>query len=121
MVLVADAVHHRVAHLHVVVLHVDLGPQHARALGELAGPHAPQQVEVLLHRSVAERALHAGSAVAAALLGDGLAGLFVDVGQPLLDEHLRPGVQRLEVVAGVEHLVWIGKPSQATSSMIPST
>ena len=55
----ADAVHHRIAELHVLVLHVDLGAEHPRSVGELAGAHAPQQVEVLVDRAVAIRALDA--------------------------------------------------------------
>ena len=51
VVAAADAVHHRIAQLHVLVLHVDLGAQHARAVGELAGAHPPEQVEVLVDRT----------------------------------------------------------------------
>ena len=79
VVLVTDAVHHRIAQLHVLVLHVDLGAQHVRPLLELAGPHAPEQVEILLDRPVAVRALDARVAVAPALFGDRLARLVVDV------------------------------------------
>ena len=42
VVLVADAVHHRVAQLHVLVLHVGLGAQHVRAVGQVAGAHAAE-------------------------------------------------------------------------------
>ena len=51
VVATSDAVHHRVAELHVLVLHVDLGAQHVRAVGELAGAHPAEQVEVLLDAS----------------------------------------------------------------------
>ena len=57
---VQDAVHHRVAHVEVGRRHVDLGAQGARAVGELAGLHAREQVEVLLDGAVAVRALLAG-------------------------------------------------------------
>ena len=104
MVHAADPVHHRVAQLHVLVLHVDLGAQHVRSLGELARPHPAEQVEVLLDRSVAERALDARLAVAAALRRDRLAVLVVDVGETLRDQQLGPVVELLEVVAGVQRL-----------------
>ena len=42
VMLVTDAVHHRVAHLHVLVLHVDAGTQHPAALGMPAGGHLPE-------------------------------------------------------------------------------
>ena len=51
-----DAVEHRVAQIDVARRHVDLGAQHARAVGEFAGLHAGEQIEVFLNRAVAERA-----------------------------------------------------------------
>ncbi len=54
---VQDAVEHRIAQIDVARGHVDLGAQHARAVGEFAGAHAAEQVEVLLHAAVAERAV----------------------------------------------------------------
>ena len=59
MARVQDTVEHRVAQVDVARRHVDLGPQHARAVREFAGPHAAEQVEVLLHRRLAERAVPA--------------------------------------------------------------
>ena len=53
VVRVADAVDDRVAQVDVRRVHVDLQPQHARAVGELAGAHAAEQVEVLRRRAVA--------------------------------------------------------------------
>ena len=67
---VQDAVHHRVAHVEVGRRHVDLGAQRARSVGELAGLHAREQVEVLLHGAVAVRALLAGLGERAAVLPD---------------------------------------------------
>ena len=68
------------------------------AVGELAGAHPPEQVEVLVDRPIAVRALDAGLAVAAALCRDRLAVLVVDVGEALDDEVLGPLVELLEVV-----------------------
>ena len=104
MVPAPDAVHHRVAELHVLVLHVDLGAQHARPVGELAGAHATEQVEVLVDVAVAVRRLDARLAVAAALGADRLAVLIVDVRLAVPDQQFGPVVELLEVVAGVQRL-----------------
>ena len=50
---VQDAVHDRIAHVEVGRGHVDLGAQRAAAVRELAGPHALEQVQVLLHGPIA--------------------------------------------------------------------
>ena len=42
VVLVANAVHHGITHLHVLVVHVDLRPHHG-AFVELAGGHAAKR------------------------------------------------------------------------------
>ena len=95
---VADAVEQRVAHLHVGRRHVDLRAQHVGTVGELAGSHAAQQVEVLRHRAVAVGALAARLQDRAAVLLDLLVVEAVDVG--LAGEHQPLGalVEPLEVV-----------------------
>jgi hypothetical protein len=55
VVRVPDPVEDRVAHQHVRRRHVDAGAQHVRAVGELAGAHAAEQVQALRARAVAER------------------------------------------------------------------
>ena len=104
VVRVTDPVHDRVAQLHVLVRHVDLGAQHLAAVGELLGPHPAEQVQVLLRRAVTVGGVDARLAEAAAACGDLLAGLVVDIGQPGLDELLGPRVELFEVV-GREPLV----------------
>jgi hypothetical protein len=54
---VADAVHDRVAQVHVRRGHVDLGPQYTGAVRELAVAHAGEPVQVLFYQTVAERAV----------------------------------------------------------------
>ena len=81
--------------------HVDLRPQGACPVGELAGLHAAEQVEVLLHRAVAVRAVLAALDVAA-VLRDLLGRQVADVRLALLDELLGPLVELVEVVGGVE-------------------
>ncbi len=51
-----DAVHDRVAHVHVRVGHVYLGPQDPFPFGIIACPHSLQQLEVLLDRAISVRA-----------------------------------------------------------------
>ncbi len=66
MALVEDAVHHRIAQVEVGRRHVDLGAEHLRAVGKLAGLHSEEELEVFLDRSVAIGALlAAGGEVAA--------------------------------------------------------
>src|ERR1035437_9110386 len=52
---IENAVEHRIAQIDVARRHVDLSAQHPRAVPEFPGPHAAEQIEVLLHRAVAER------------------------------------------------------------------
>ena len=71
---VQDAVEHRVAQVDVGRRHVDLRAQDARAVRELAGAHAREQVEVLVDRPVAARARPARLGERAAVLADLLGG-----------------------------------------------
>ncbi len=48
MMRMQDAVEHGIAQVDVAGGHVDLGPQHARAVLELARPHAAEQVEIFV-------------------------------------------------------------------------
>ena len=100
-----DAVHHRVAQVEVRRRHVDLGAQRARAVGELAGAHALEQVEVLLDGAVAVRAFLAGLGQRAAVLADLLGGQVADVRLARLDQLHGPVVELVEVVGGVEEAV----------------
>ncbi len=77
---VDDPVEDRVAQVDVRRGHVDPGAQHARPVGELALPHPLEEVEVLLDRPVAPRAVPAGLGERAAVLADLVGGEVVDVG-----------------------------------------
>ena len=102
---VQDAVHHRVAHVEVGRGHVDLGPQRARAVGEFAGPHALEQVEVLLGRPVAVGAVLARPGERAAVFAHLVGVQIADVGLAGVDQLLGPLVKLLEIVGGVEQPV----------------
>ena len=97
---VADAVEERIAHLHVRRGHVDLRPHHVRAVGELAGAHAGEQVEVLRRRAVAIGAGAARLGDRAPVGADLLLREAVDVGLAGLDQLHREVVEALEVVRG---------------------
>ncbi len=98
MLRVQDPVQDRVAQVDVAGGHVDARAQDARAVGELAGAHAREQVEALLRRAVPPRALSAGFGERAAVLADLVGGEVVDVRLADLDEVDGPLVELLEVV-----------------------
>jgi len=104
MVRLLDPVERRVAHVQVRVLHVDLGAQHARAVGELTRPHAPKEVQVLLDRAVAVGAVPARLVEVAAVLARLFGRQVADVGLAGADQLLRARVELLEVVRGIEGL-----------------
>ncbi len=98
---VQDAVEHGVAQIDVAGGHVDLGPQHARAVGKFAGAHAAEEIEDL---GGAARAEGAG----APRLGERAAHRLhlrrreiVDIGVAVADQMLGPAVELLEIVAGM--------------------
>ena len=97
-----DAVHHRVAQDQVRRGHVDARAQDLLAVAELAGAHAREEVEVLLRRAAAERAVPPRLGEGAAGPADLLGRLVVDVGQAFADQLAGPVVELLEVVGGVE-------------------
>ena len=99
---VADAVEQRVAHLHVRRGQVDPGPQHAGAVGQVAGPHLPEQGQVLLDGAVPVGRGPARLAQAAPVLLDLLVAEVVDVGLARPDEVLGQLVHLVEVVGRVE-------------------
>jgi hypothetical protein len=93
-----DAVENGVAQIDVARTHVDLGPQHARAVGELAGTHAAEQVEVLGRAAVAIGAVAAGFRQRAAHRPHFLGRRIVDKGMAVADQVLGPVVELLEIV-----------------------
>jgi len=64
--------------------------QHAGAVGKLGRLHTPEQIEVFLHRAIAERAVPAGSVAVPRGCGFPLR-LVVDIGMAVL---IRPSAQR---------------------------
>ena len=101
---VADPVQHRVAHVHVLRLEVDLRAQHVRAFLELARAHAREQVQALCDGPLAVGAGLPLLVEVAAVLADLFLGQAVDVRLALLDQLHRELVQLLEVVRRVEQV-----------------
>ena len=98
VVRVPDPIEHRVAHVDVRRRHVDLRPEHERAVGELPRPHAREQIEVLVDRASTIGALAAGFRQGAAVAADVVARLAVDVGLALPDQVDRILVELFEIV-----------------------
>ena len=98
---VKDAVEHRVAQVDVAGAHVDLGPQHPGAIGELAGAHAAQEIEVFLDAAPAVGALGAGLGQGAARRAQFLLRLVVDIGLAGADQEFGPVVELLEIIRRV--------------------
>ncbi len=103
---VQDAVEHGIAQVEVGRGHVNPGPQHARAVGELAALHALEQVEVLGDRAVAVGAVASRLGQCATVLANFLGAQVVHIGQALVDQVNGPLVKLLEVVGGVEEAVF---------------
>ena len=57
---IADAVHHRVAQLHVFVLHIDLRSEDSSALVRFPVSHLAKEFEVVFNRTRPKRAFDAG-------------------------------------------------------------
>ena len=102
---VQDPVEHRVAQVDVRRGHVELRPEHLRAVGKLARAHALEQVEALVDRAVAPRAVLARLGERAAVLADLVGGEVVDVGVARLDQVDGPVVELVEVVGGVVEML----------------
>ena len=96
-----DAVEHRVAQVDVAGRHVDLGAQHARAVGELAGLHAAEQIEVFLDAAFAERRVLPRLGQRAARETHLVLGLVVHIGLAGADQLLGPAIEPLEIVRRV--------------------
>ena len=102
--------------------HVDLEPQHVRAVGELAGAHPAEEVEVLGDAAVAVRAVRARLGQRAARRAHLLGRLAVDVREPVLDEPLGERVELVVVVGRVSSDARPSRsPSQRTASAIESS
>ena len=93
-----NPVEHGIAQVDVAGPHIDLCAQHARAIGELAGAHAAEKIEVFLDAAPAVRAFGAGLGQGAARRPHLVLCLVIDIGLAGADQMLRPFVEPLEIV-----------------------
>ena len=96
-----DAVHDRVAEVHVRRSHIYLRAEHAAAFFKLAGVHAGEQIEILLDRTVAVRAFLSGRCGSAFLARDFLAALVVHIRLAFLDKADSQIVELGEIVGSI--------------------
>src|SRR5207247_425942 len=87
-----NAIHDWIAEVEVGGVHVDLGAERSRAVGELARLHAAEQVEACFHRPIAVRARLAALYIAAGFR-DLVSRQVVDVSLAVLDQLLGPLVE----------------------------
>ena len=97
-----DPVHEGVAEEQVGIDHVDPGSERAGAVRKLAGPHPPEEFEVLLDRPAAEGAFLPGFADRSPVFPDLVDAEVADIGLALADEVLGIVVEPLVVIRGVK-------------------
>lgn len=97
-----DAIDDGVPHVHVGVTHVNFGAQHTMPIWVIPRLHFLKQLKVVFNRAVAMRAVGARRRRTALLLSHGGGILVVDVGLSVFDEARGKGIERIEMIAGVE-------------------
>ena len=96
-----DAVHHRVAQVHVGRAHVDLRAQYVRAVRMFAVAHLGEQAPAFGRSAVAVGRIAAGLGERAAIRAQLVGRLRVDIGMAALDQRLRELIQPVEIVGRV--------------------
>ena len=99
-----DAVHDRVAEVHIRVRHVNFRTEYHFAFFYLAALHRFEELQVLFNRTIAVRRSHTRFGRCTFLLGDLLCCLLIDIGFSLFDEADSEVVELLEIVGGIEDL-----------------
>ena len=95
---VQNAIHHRIAHIQIRRRHIDLCAKSARAVREIAAPHALQQIQIFFHRPVAIRALLTRFGQRAAILPHLVSGEIADISLPRAHQLLRPRIKLREII-----------------------
>ena len=99
-----DAVHNRIAEVHIRMRHVYFSTQHHLSFLYLAGLHSLKQAQVLFDRTVAERRSNTGFGRCSLLLGNLFRRLFIDISLTLFDKADSQVVELLKVVGSIENL-----------------
>ena len=103
--LMDDAVHDRIAHVHVPVRHINLCPQRARPIWELAVLHPLKQIQVLFNRTIAARAFHTRGCPGAPVLAHFFRALVINISLAFFDHLDRPFVEQIKEVRRVKLLL----------------
>ena len=99
---VADPVQRRIPHVEVRRRHVDLRAQDMRAVRELARAHPGEEIDVLLGRSIAVRAVPPRFGQRAAVLPHLVGRQTVDVRQTAFDQRHGELIQAFEIIRRVQ-------------------
>ena len=91
-------IQHGVAQIDVGAGHVDPGAQNVFAIGELTGPHAREQIEILIDRAIPVGAVRTGLGQGPSRQADLFGGGTVDERLARADQILGEFVEFLEVV-----------------------
>ena len=94
-------INQRVAEQHIGMGHIDLGSQYECSWLALSAVHKLKKFQILLNRTIAERAVRTRAGGCTLLLGNHLGTLFIDVSTSLFDEPYGKVPELLEIVAGI--------------------
>jgi hypothetical protein len=97
-----DAIHHRIAHVHVWRSHVDLRAQCPRSVGKFSRAHSLEQIQIFFPRPVPVRTLFSGLRQRAAILPHLFCRQIVHVRLARLDQLHSPLIELIEIVRRVE-------------------
>ena len=95
---VFDAIDQRIAHVHILMIHVDLGTKDAFALFEFPPLHPFEQIETLLGRAIAPRAFFARRIEIPAIFANLLRRQFAYIRLATAYQFLRPCIQLVEII-----------------------
>ena len=102
VVLMNDAIHNGVAHVHIGRSEVNFGSEGAAAVGKFALAHAFKQVEILFHATVAIGAGLAGLRGGAAIFGGFFLAQVANISLALFYHLHRPLIELFKIVGGIK-------------------
>mmetsp|Transcript_71870 Transcript_71870/g.158711 ORF Transcript_71870/g.158711 Transcript_71870/m.158711 type:complete len:371 (-) Transcript_71870:395-1507(-) len=105
-----NPVHGWISHVHVGMLHIDLRSQQLRTFCVLSVLHLLEELQVLLHTAVPKLRVHPWQVIgtSSAVLLHLLGGLRIHVSLAMLDEINGKVVHLLEIITGIEDLIFPG-------------
>ena len=85
-----NSVHDRVTEEHVSVAHIDFCAEYVGAVGEFAGAHAAEEIEIFGDGSIAPGAIDAGFHRGSSAGANFFQWQAADVGEPIVDQFFGP-------------------------------